>query len=293
MAVAVGAAYDHAGVAVATVLRPGASCAATSRQVSQSLLIELDDGLRDGGVQLHLVTGPRARAGHPASTGPLGEDGDLGTHPHPIEGTVRAIAGQKGSPMLNPADEVLAPADSVSPSPAADIDGAPTSRSRRSGLVTAPRSRRRPGTCPSPAPGRRVRSTARTCAGGGRRGRFAVVRNCIEGRAQRPLLDCVRARYDADVVTEPEIDAVLALGDAATRGALLDKVCVSRLAHLAYLVVAGHHDCAANAVPRPVHEEHLRTAVHRLRATQPRLEVAGVCSSTRGGRRVRSRIHTD
>jgi len=132
------------------------------------------------------------------------------------------------------------------------------------------------------------RAPAEGVAGG-----FAVVRNCIEGRAQRPLLDCVRARYDADVVTEPEIDAVLALGDAATRGALLDKVCVSRLAHLAYLVVAGHHDCAANAVPRPVHEEHLRTAVHRLRATQPRLEVAGVCSSTRGGRRVRSRIHTD
>ncbi len=95
-------------------------------------------------------------------------------------------------------------------------------------------------------------------------------------------LDCVRARYDADVVTEPGIDAVLALGDAATREALPDKVCVSRLARLAYLVVAGHHDCAANAVPRPVHEEHLRTAVHRLRASQPRLEVAGVCSSTRG-----------
>jgi len=76
------------------------------------------------------------------------------------------------------------------------------------------------------------RAPAEGVAGG-----FAVVRNCIEGRAQRPLLDCVRARYDADVVTEPEIDAVLALGDAATRGPLLDKVCVSRLAHLAYLVV--------------------------------------------------------
>ena len=107
-----------------------------------------------------------------------------------------------------------------------------------------------------------------------------MVLNCIDGRAQRPLLDWVRARYDvdyADVVTEPGIDALLALGRPAARDAVLDKVCVSRLAHLScYLVVAGHHDCAANPVPRSVHEEHIRTAVHRLRSALPRFEVAGV-----------------
>lgn len=111
-------------------------------------------------------------------------------------------------------------------------------------------------------------------------GGFAVVLNCIDGRTQQPLLEWVRAQYDvdyADVVTEPGMDALLAVGQPAAREAVLDKVCVSRLAHLScYLVVAGHHDCAANPVPRPVHEEHIRTAVHRMRDALPRFDVVGV-----------------
>lgn len=111
-------------------------------------------------------------------------------------------------------------------------------------------------------------------------GGFAVVLNCIDGRVQRPLADWARERYDvdyADAVTEPGIDAVLALGDPAAREALLDKICVSRLAHLAcYLVIAGHHDCAANPVPRSVHEEHVRSAVGYLRTALPGFRVDGV-----------------
>lgn len=111
-------------------------------------------------------------------------------------------------------------------------------------------------------------------------GGFAVVLNCIDGRAQQPLLNWMRSQYDvdyADVVTEPGIDALLASGPRTSREAVLDKVCVSRLAHLScYLVVAGHHDCAANPVPRPVHEQQIRTAVHWLRSALPRFDVAGV-----------------
>lgn len=111
-------------------------------------------------------------------------------------------------------------------------------------------------------------------------GGFAVVLNCIDGRVQRSLADWVREQYDveyADTVTEPGIDAVLALGDPSALEALLDKVCISRLAHLAcYLVVAGHHDCAANPVPRSVHEEHIRTAVGHLRTALPGFHVDGV-----------------
>lgn len=111
-------------------------------------------------------------------------------------------------------------------------------------------------------------------------GGFAVVLNCIDGRAQQPLLDWMRDQYDvdyADVVTEPGIDALLAEGPQDAREAVLNKVCVSRLAHLScYLVVAGHHDCAANPVPRPRHEEQIRAAAHWLRSALPRFDVAGV-----------------
>lgn len=140
-----------------------------------------------------------------------------------------------------------------------------------------------PGAVPPPRPPLRDGECARRL---GRQptdsieGGFAVVLNCIDGRAQQPLLDWVRSQYAvdyADVVTEPGIDALLAAGAPSAREAVLDKVCVSRLAHLSsYLVVAGHHDCAANPVPRPVHEEQIRTAVHWLRSALPRFEVVGV-----------------
>lgn len=109
---------------------------------------------------------------------------------------------------------------------------------------------------------------------------FAVLLTCIDGRIQTPLAQWVRQRYEvayADVITEPGIDAVLAHGPEEARAALLDKICISRLAHhAAHAVIAGHHDCAANPVARAVHEEQIRAAVDYLRATLPRLTTVGV-----------------
>jgi hypothetical protein len=103
---------------------------------------------------------------------------------------------------------------------------------------------------------------------------------CIDGRVQGPLSAWVRARYEvahADVITEPGMAAVLADGDDGARSALVDKICVSRLAHhTAYAVIAGHHDCAVNPVPQQAHEDQIRRAVGYLRAALPRLSVTGV-----------------
>ena len=110
--------------------------------------------------------------------------------------------------------------------------------------------------------------------------RFAVLLNCIDGRTQQPLLDCVRRELDVhhvDVVTEPGVDAVLARGDDPTVQALLDKVCVSRLAHGAVaLVVAGHHDCAANPGDAASHAADLERATTALRQALPELPVRAV-----------------
>ncbi len=109
---------------------------------------------------------------------------------------------------------------------------------------------------------------------------FAVLLTCIDGRVQQPLSEWVRARYGvayADVVTEPGMDAVLSSGADHLRQAVLDKVCVSRLAHhCRSLVIAGHHDCAANPGDRTDHERQIRLAVAFLRDALPRLQVAGV-----------------
>lgn len=110
--------------------------------------------------------------------------------------------------------------------------------------------------------------------------RFAVLLNCIDGRTQQPLLDWVRRELDVtyvDVVTEPGVDAVLARGSDTIVQALLDKVCVSRLAHGAVaLIVAGHHDCAANPGDAAQHASDLTAAVEALREALPELPVRGV-----------------
>lgn len=110
--------------------------------------------------------------------------------------------------------------------------------------------------------------------------RFAVLLNCIDGRTQQPLLDWVGRELDVDhvdVVTEPGVDGVLAGGDSATVQSLLDKVCVSRLAHGAVeVVVAGHHDCAANPGDAAQHFSDVTRATDAVRQALPELPVRGV-----------------
>jgi hypothetical protein len=110
--------------------------------------------------------------------------------------------------------------------------------------------------------------------------RFAVLLNCIDGRTQQPLLEWVRRELDVshvDVVTEPGVDGVLARGDDTTVQALLDKVCVSRLAHGAVaLVLAGHHDCAANPGEATSHLQDLSRAVEVVGKALPELPVQAV-----------------
>ncbi len=77
------------------------------------LLIELDDELKDGGVQLHLVTvrGPvRDTLANTDLWEAMLTSGRIHTT---IEAAVRAIAGPNGSPLLKPDDEVSSPADLV------------------------------------------------------------------------------------------------------------------------------------------------------------------------------------
>lgn len=109
---------------------------------------------------------------------------------------------------------------------------------------------------------------------------FAVLLNCIDGRAQQPAAQWVQAELDVtyvDVVTEPGVDAVLARGSDSAVGALLNKVCVSRLAHGAVgVVIAGHHDCAANPGDENTHARDVASAVERVRNALPGVPVKGV-----------------
>jgi hypothetical protein len=110
--------------------------------------------------------------------------------------------------------------------------------------------------------------------------RFAVLLNCIDGRTQRPLIEWVRRELGVehvDIVTEPGVDGVLASGDTAALDALLHKACVSRLAHGATtLVIAGHHDCAANPGDASSHARDLLLAADAVQRALPELPVRSV-----------------
>ena len=75
------------------------------------LLIELDDELREGGVQLHLVTvrGPvRDTLANTDLWERMVTSGRIHTT---VEAAVRSIVGPKGSPLLKPEDDVAGPVD--------------------------------------------------------------------------------------------------------------------------------------------------------------------------------------
>lgn len=96
-------------------------------------------------------------------------------------------------------------------------------------------------------------------------GKFVTAINCIDGRAHNPVLNWLKASFDAefvDRITEPGADGVLAGGPADVIEAIKQKVLVSVNAHNSKTVaVVGHHDCAANPVSEAQHKQDIREAV--------------------------------
>jgi putative intracellular protease/amidase len=99
--------------------------------------------------------------------------------------------------------------------------------------------------------------------------RFGTAINGIDGRAQEPVTHWAREYFlldYIDMVTEPGPDAAIAHGSAATIEALRDKVRISVEAHRSnVLILAGHHDCAANPASKPTHVDQIHRALTVMR----------------------------
>ncbi|GAC1316503.1 MAG: hypothetical protein NVSMB2_09430 [Chloroflexota bacterium] len=86
---------------------------------------------------------------------------------------------------------------------------------------------------------------------------FGTAINCIDGRAQLPVIAWIRERMAVDfvdMVTQPGADAFVAEhADEADR-LVRPRVAVSVAKHGSDLVaIVGHHDCAANPAPPEAH----------------------------------------
>ena len=101
-------------------------------------------------------------------------------------------------------------------------------------------------------------------------GRFGTVINCIDGRAQLPVIDWMKATHHldwVDVITEPGADEALASFHIGKMLGIKYRTKVSVEAHASQVIaVVGHHDCAANPVSEEEHLHHIQRAVALVRS---------------------------
>ncbi len=99
--------------------------------------------------------------------------------------------------------------------------------------------------------------------------KFATAINCMDGRAQEPVIEYAKKVFGADhvdMITEPGPNKILSeREDAATIGSLKKRVKISVETHGSkIIIIAAHHDCAGNPVDESTQKEHLRKAVDTI-----------------------------
>ena len=104
----------------------------------------------------------------------------------------------------------------------------------------------------------------------GHHGKFATAINCMDGRAQMPVINWMKENLGVDyvdMITEPGPDKVLAEGTSAAVESIKNRVLISVNKHGSdTILVAAHHDCAGNPVARAQHEAHVRQSVISIRS---------------------------
>ena len=110
---------------------------------------------------------------------------------------------------------------------------------------------------------------------------FVTAINCIDGRVQKPITEFAIRRFKADyvdMITEPGPDKVLSenktldIIESVKRRAL-----ISIEKHKSKIVViAGHHDCAANPIEKEEHHKQIKKAVQNIKMWNSEIDVYGV-----------------
>jgi hypothetical protein len=101
-------------------------------------------------------------------------------------------------------------------------------------------------------------------------GKFGTAINCMDGRAQLPVINWMKSQYNldyVDMITEPGVDKVMAAGGFNQAEAVKTKVLISVEKHGSRVItVVGHDDCAGNPVTPAEHKAHLVKAADKILA---------------------------
>ncbi len=100
-------------------------------------------------------------------------------------------------------------------------------------------------------------------------GKFATAINCMDGRAQVPVLNWLKDNFRVDYVdaiTEPGVDKIVSRGLPAT-DSIKERLRISVTAHHSSVVaIAGHDDCAGNPVSADEHKRMIAESAAIARA---------------------------
>jgi hypothetical protein len=109
--------------------------------------------------------------------------------------------------------------------------------------------------------------------------RYVTCLNCIDGRAQLPVIKWITRNHHVDfvdMITEPGMNGLLA-DENVNVDEILGKVDISRKAHnTSEIFVVGHFDCVANPVDTEIHCEHIQKAAERIKKLRPECVVTGL-----------------
>ena len=97
---------------------------------------------------------------------------------------------------------------------------------------------------------------------------FGTAVTCVDGRVQQPVAEWVRKNYHVqfvDMITEPGPDKEFSAVASAVIEAGRKKVAISVERHnSSVIVIAGHHQCAANPVSAEQHKAEIKKAAQML-----------------------------
>jgi hypothetical protein len=96
-------------------------------------------------------------------------------------------------------------------------------------------------------------------------GKFGTAINCMDGRAQLPVINWMKEKFHldyVDMITEPGADKAVGEGWFELIEEIKTKALISVNAHGSrIIVIAGHYDCAGNPVTPEQHKMHITEAV--------------------------------
>ena len=111
-------------------------------------------------------------------------------------------------------------------------------------------------------------------------GKFGTVINCIDGRTQIPVSKWIKENYSLDyidTITEPGPDRVISEKNIIKIEQLKTKVLISIKAHGSKIVIiAGHHDCAANPVSKTNHIDQIKKSINEIKSWNLDVDVFGI-----------------